>query len=250
MASGTTSVAPACAQPLHLGVVDGAHDHRHLGRVRLHEAQDLQRRGGVLVAHHHRAGARQAGGHQALQPRGVAEHHALAGRGGLAHAVGVEVQRHVGDALAFEDARQVLAAAAVAGDDHVRLGVDRALGDRRHRHRLHQPVGRRQLHHDAVAVHHEQRRGQHRQHHAGQHRAQPLRVDQLVGRRPASAARSRTRRPAPGTGRCAAPRRARRRTGAPARRRARTWPAPGRSSAAAPAPTGRAPAASRASCRW
>ena len=88
------------AQRLEVGVVDGAHDHRHLRRVLAHQAQDLQRRGRVRVADHHRAGARQAGGHQALQPRGIAEHHALAGGGGLAHAVGVEVQRHVGDALA------------------------------------------------------------------------------------------------------------------------------------------------------
>ena len=83
---------------LEVGVVDGAHDHRHLRRVRLHEVQHLQRRGRVVIADHDRAGARQAGGHQALQARGVAEDDALAGRRSLAHAVGVEVERDVADA--------------------------------------------------------------------------------------------------------------------------------------------------------
>ena len=140
------------AQPLEIGVVDRAHDHRHARRVRLHEVQDLQRRRRVVIADDHGAGARQARGHQALQPRRVAEHDALAGRCGLAHAVGIEVERDVGDPLDLQQARQVLAAAAEAADDHVPLGVDRALGDRRHRHRLHQPVVGRQPHHDAVAV--------------------------------------------------------------------------------------------------
>ena len=88
MASGTTSVAPAprsfsISLSSMVRTITGT-----LRRMRLHEVQDLQRGRRVLVAHHHRAGARQAGGHQALQPRGVAEHHALAGGGGLAHAIG------------------------------------------------------------------------------------------------------------------------------------------------------------------
>ena len=100
---------------------------RHRRRMRLDEVQDLQRRRRVVVADDDRAGARQARGHQALQARRVAEHDALAGGRGLAHAVGVEVERDVGDLLGLEQARQVLAAAAEAADDDVRLGVDRAL---------------------------------------------------------------------------------------------------------------------------
>ena len=88
------------AQALEVGVVDRAHDDRHRRRMRLHEVQHLQRRRRVVIADDDRARARQAGGHQALQPRRVAEHDALAGGGGLAHAVGVEVERDVGDVLA------------------------------------------------------------------------------------------------------------------------------------------------------
>jgi len=161
-------------QPFDVGVVDGAHDHRHRGRMGLHQAQDLQRRGRVVVAHHHRGGARQAGGHQAGQARGVAEDHALAGGGSLAHAVGVEVERHVGDALGRQQPGQVLAAAAVAADDDVALGRDGALGDGGQRHRLHQPVVGAQAVDDAVAVQDEEGRGQHRQHHAGQDGAHPF----------------------------------------------------------------------------
>ncbi|KAF1060876.1 MAG: hypothetical protein GAK39_06079 [Variovorax sp.] len=141
-------------------------------RVRQH----LHRARHVEVGHDHRAGARQARGHQRLQPRRVAEHHRVAGRGGLPHAVGIEVERHVGDALALEDACQVLAAAAVAADDHVARGVDRLARDRGHLQRLLQPVAGHQLAHDRVAVHHDEGRGQHRQHHRGQHRVgQPRR---------------------------------------------------------------------------
>ena len=113
------------AQALEVGVVDGANDDRHLGRVRVDEVQDLQRRRRVVVADDDRAGARQPRGHQALQARRIAEDDALASGRRLAHAVGVEVEGDVGDLLRLEQARQVLAAATEAADDDVRLGVDR-----------------------------------------------------------------------------------------------------------------------------
>mmetsp|Transcript_15007 Transcript_15007/g.58786 ORF Transcript_15007/g.58786 Transcript_15007/m.58786 type:complete len:626 (+) Transcript_15007:2270-4147(+) len=163
-----------------VAVVQRAHHHRHAGRMGLHEVQDLQRRRGVVVADDDGAGARQAGGHQALHLGGVAEHHALAGGGGLAHAVGVEVQRHVGDALSLQQPREVLARAAVAADDDVGLALDALLGDGGQLHGLHQPVAAGQLHHDAVAVHHDDRRDEHGQHHAGQHRADPALGDQVL----------------------------------------------------------------------
>ncbi len=80
-------------QLLEVAVVLGAHDHRHLRRMGARVGQHLERARHVLVGHDQRAGARQAGGHQRLQPRRIAEHHRVAGRGGLPHAVRVQVQR-------------------------------------------------------------------------------------------------------------------------------------------------------------
>ena len=206
IASGTTSVAPAAcsfsrSRSSCVRTITGT-----CGAWRADVGQHLQRARHVEVGDDHRAGARQAGRHQRLQPRRVAEHHRVAGRGGLAHAVGVQVERHVGNAFALEHARQVLAAAAVAADDHVLVGVDRLARDGGHLQRLLQPLAGHQLHHDAVAVHDDEGRGQHRQHHARQHRVEQVGRHQVVAAGPASAARSRTRRPAPGTGRCAATR--------------------------------------------
>jgi hypothetical protein len=65
-----------------------------------------------------------AGRHQGLAPRRVAIHHGVPGRARLAHALGVEIERDVGDVLLFEEARQVLAATPVAADDDVALGVE------------------------------------------------------------------------------------------------------------------------------
>src|SRR5213083_2029329 len=48
------------------------------------------------------------------------------GSGGLAHAIGVEIEGDVGDLLGLEQSRQVLAAATEAADDDVAFGVDRA----------------------------------------------------------------------------------------------------------------------------
>ena len=115
----------------------------------------------------------QASRHQAGQARGVAKDHAAAGGGGLAHAVGVEVQRHVGDGLFGQQAGQVLPAAAIAADDDVGLVVNGLLGDGGELQRLQHPLVAVQPHHDAVAVHDDEGRGQHRQHHAGKHRALP-----------------------------------------------------------------------------
>ena len=199
------------AQALEVGVVDRSHDDRNLRRVRMREVQDLQRRLRVVVADDDRCGAREPRGHQALQARRVAEHDALAGGRGLAHAIRVEVERDVGDLLGFEQARQVLAAAAEAADDDVPLGVDRAPRDRRHRDRLEQPVVGREAHDDPVAV-----RGRSAASRAST--APCWRAPGPAGEEAAAAARSRaragrsrTRRPAPGRARCAARRPASRR---------------------------------------
>ena len=152
-------------QLLQVMVVLRAHDHRHMRRMGAGVRHDLEGAGHVQVGDDHRAGTGQAGRHQRLQPGGVAEHHRVAGGSGLAHAVRVQVQRHVGDTFTLQHARQVLAAAAIAADDDVAVGVDRLAGDGGHLQRLLQPLGGHQLHHDAVAEHDDEGRGQHRQHH-------------------------------------------------------------------------------------
>ena len=168
------------AQALEVAVIDRSHHHRHLWRTALHQMQDLQRRGRVGIADDDRACACQACGHQALQPRRIAENNALSGSRRLPHPVRVEVERDIGDLFTIEQARQVLAAAAIAADDHMGVDLDRLPGDRGQLQRLQHPVTARQFHDHLIAEHDHERRGQHRQHHAGQHRAAPLRCQQLV----------------------------------------------------------------------
>ncbi|MDT4861236.1 hypothetical protein FQZ97_958340 [compost metagenome] len=112
------------AQLLQSRVIDGAHHHRHLGRLFVGVVQHLERAGRLDVGDHHRAGAVQAGGDQGLQARGIAEDDRIPGGSGLAHAVGIQIERHVGNAFGLQQPRQVLAAASVAADDHVLVGVD------------------------------------------------------------------------------------------------------------------------------
>ena len=163
-----------------IAVVHRAHNHRHRGRVGACIGQHLERAGGVQVGHHHGAGTRQTSGHQRLQAHRVAKHHRVAGGSGLPHPVRVQVQRHVGNAFALQHVTQILATAAIAADDHVFAGVDGLARNRGHLQRLLQPLAGDELHHDAVAVHDDERGGQHRQHHAGQNRVEQLRRNQVV----------------------------------------------------------------------
>ena len=167
-------------QFVEVGVILRAHHHGHLRRVRTGVGQHLEGGGHVDVGHHHGTGAHQAGRHQGLQAGGVAIHHRVAGGSGLAHPVGVQVQRHVGNAFALQHARQVLAAAAVAADDDVLAGVDGLARNGGHLQRLLHPVAGHQLHHDAVAVHDEEGRGQHRQHHGREDRVHQRGLHQPV----------------------------------------------------------------------
>ena len=180
MASGTTSVGAGLLEFFKVVVVHGAHDHGHVGCVGAGMAQHLECTGDVEVGHDDGAGPGQAGRNQRLQARRVAKHHRIASGRGLAHAVRVEVQRHVRNALGFEHAREVLPAPPVAADDDVLARVDGLAGNGGHLQRLLQPLAADEFHHDAVAVHHDERRGQHRQHHRCQDGVQQFRRHQRV----------------------------------------------------------------------
>ncbi|MNK99579.1 hypothetical protein D3C87_1199830 [compost metagenome] len=130
--------------------------------------QHPQRRRRVGIRHNQRGGAVDTGGDQRLAAAGIAIDHGVASPGGLAHAVRVEVQRHVVDALALEHMRQVLPAPAKSADDRVLLGLQALGGDAGHVERLHQPFVGGKAQHDGVAVLDQERRRQHRQQHRGQ----------------------------------------------------------------------------------
>ena len=111
-------------QFFNVPVVNRAHNHRHPGCVSANIGQHLQCAGCVQVGHHHSAGTRQSGGHQRRRPDCVAKHHRLAGGGGLAHTVRVQVERNIWNVFGVEHAAQVLAATAITANDHVFVGVD------------------------------------------------------------------------------------------------------------------------------
>ena len=169
-------------QFFHVGIVDGTHDHRQ-GRLQLVDmVQDLDRGRRTVGCNRHRRGAMDAGRHQRFAPPGVAKYHRLARRRGLGHAIGVQVERHVGQAFLLQHACQILAATAVTANNHMPAGLDTLGGDTRHLQRLPEPFRRRNTHHDTVGVLYQERRNQHRQQHGCQDYLDPLRVDQpLVG---------------------------------------------------------------------
>lgn len=63
----------------------------------------------------------------------IAIDYVFTGGRGIAHAVGVQIQGHVTDALLLHHVRQVLPAAPVAADNDVALGSDALRSDLRHR---------------------------------------------------------------------------------------------------------------------
>ena len=142
--------------------------------------------GGVFIIYtsiqeiFHMIGLEDLGKEERLQPRRVAKHHRLPGRRGLAHAVRIQIQRHIGNALGVKQARQVLPTAPVTADDDVLVGADGAARDAGHLHRLHHPVAARQTRDDGVAAHDDERRGQHGHHHGGQDRVEQLGRHQAV----------------------------------------------------------------------
>ena len=115
--SGTTSAAPAaCSAPCPRRPAC-ARSPAVPGLIAATWCRILQRGGYVGERDHQRAGARQARRRSAPRARAASPiHHLLAGGGGLAHALGIEVERDVADAFLLQQARQVLAAAAVAAE--------------------------------------------------------------------------------------------------------------------------------------
>jgi hypothetical protein len=149
-------------QFFEITVVLCAHDDRHLRCMRTRVVKNFQRALEFHIGDNDCACARQTRRHEGLQPRRVAENHRVPGCGRLPHPVRVEVERHVGNAFTFQHARQVLATAAIAANNDVLVGVDRLARDGGHLQGLLEPFAGDQLHDDAVAVHDDEWRGQHR----------------------------------------------------------------------------------------
>ena len=138
-------------EALDVGIFCGTNHHRQsrpqLARVMEHTQHQLR----IVRGHHHHVGAMDAGSHQTLAPRRIAIGHGFASRRCFAHPLRIEVECHVGDALLFQEARQVLAGLAVTAEYCVLVAADRAGGDLGQGDRAHQPFGGDQAHHDAVA---------------------------------------------------------------------------------------------------
>ena len=155
-------------QPLHVRIVERAHDHRQRRVDRVRVVQDLERGRRVRERDHQGAGARQARGDQGLAPRAVAIYHRLARGGGLAHPLRIQVQRDVAYALLLEKARQVLPGAAIAAQHHVLCGRHAGDGYLVQREGAQHPFRGDEAQHQFVAVMNQDRRAQHRQEHRRQ----------------------------------------------------------------------------------
>ncbi len=171
------------AQLFQRAIVHGAHHHRHMRRMFMHEMQDAQRRMRLDIGDDQRTRPLQAGRLQRSQPGGVAIHHVLPGGLGLRHAVGIEVERKVRNVLGVEQARQILPAAAEAADDDVVLRLDGTARDIGELQRGEHPVRRGHLEHNAVDVLRQQRGVEHGNDHGRQHRIEHLGRNERVARR-------------------------------------------------------------------
>ncbi len=159
----------------------------------------------VREGDHHRLGLEQSRRGQRLAPARVAVDDDAAVRSRHAHALRIGIEREVGNVLRLEQARQILAAAAIAADDDVILPRHGLGGDLRHLRRARQPVVGRQLAHDRLGILDDERRRQHRQDHRGQDRLRELPAESAGCAWPAPASPARVRLPAPGRSRCAMP---------------------------------------------
>ena len=141
--------------------------------------QYLECRGRVGVGQNHGPCPCQAGRHECFLATGIGVHHGIAGGGGLADAFGVEVERHVLDALSGQHFRQRLTIASIAADDHVPVGLDGARGQQGELQGLGHPLFTGEAHRQLVAVGDQERRRKHRQQHRREDRVHEMRIDQL-----------------------------------------------------------------------
>ena len=83
----------------------------------------------IIKGDDHQPGPQQAGCQQDVAPAGIAKCHLLPRRLGLAHPLGIEIQREKGDLLELEEAGTGLPGAPEAGDDDVLVLAEPRLGD-------------------------------------------------------------------------------------------------------------------------
>ncbi len=144
--------------------------------------EDVQRRSGVGIGDDDHPCPRQPRGQQHFAARGIAEHHALSGCGGLANALRIVVERDEGYALAVKQTREVLAAAPVTADQHMLFSSHRLHRDVVQLHGAVHPLAGTPAPHDNLAAFDHERCDQHRQHHRRQHRLQHVLLQQAAAR--------------------------------------------------------------------
>ncbi|MNX47332.1 hypothetical protein D3C86_778830 [compost metagenome] len=120
---------PGLLVVLEEAVVPGSHQHLEIPRQR----PDLHQHGidplAIVEGDDHQAGPHQTGRQQDVAPAGIAERHLLPRQLGLAHPLGIEIQREKGDLLELEKAGAGLPGAPEAGDDDMLVLAEPRLGD-------------------------------------------------------------------------------------------------------------------------
>ncbi len=131
--------------------------------------QNPERDGGVHERDHDGARLRESRSEQRLLPARVAIDNGRVVARRFAHALRIGVESDERDVLGLEQAHQILAAAAVAADDHVILAGHRRRRDPGDLRRARKPVVGRELAHDRVREMDQQRGRKHRQQHRREH---------------------------------------------------------------------------------
>jgi hypothetical protein len=166
-------------EALEAAVVARAHDDRQRGADFVRMVQHAQGGRDVGVGDDECRRTLHARGDERLAARGVAEDHRVAGRRGLADALGIQIERDVPDPLPLEKTREALAGPTVPADHHVPLGRETAHGDLVQLQRPQHPLRPREPQRDPVAVVDEKRCGEHRQQHARHDRLRQRQVHHL-----------------------------------------------------------------------
>ena len=126
----------ACLELFQIPVIYRAHNHRHGGSVGVGVGKHFQGAGGIQVRHHDRTGPRQTGCDQRLQTHCVTKNHRITCCCCLTHPIRVQVQRDVRNAFVFQQAAQVLTAAAITANDDVFIDTHGFAGNCCHLQRL------------------------------------------------------------------------------------------------------------------
>ena len=158
----------AALQEIEILFITAAHDDRQLRHQHPHMFQHDLGRAGIGKGNDDHAGAVDTGCDQVFPAHGIAVNDVFPGGGGFPYPIRVQVEGHEIHPLLCHETAQILAAAAIAANQHVLFGSHRTGRQRGQGQGARQPFVGRKAQHQSITEQHNQRCQQHRQHQHGE----------------------------------------------------------------------------------